>query len=52
MIDRTIPNGVIGRCDKCGGEELFEDGRFYCYEDCRKTSGPVHGEVAGPEQAS
>jgi uncharacterized protein (DUF983 family) len=52
MIDRTIPNGAIGRCPACGGEELFEDGRFVCFGYCRDTSGSVHGEVTGPDPAS
>lgn len=42
---------ILGICRDCGELEIYEDGRYYCTADCQ-TSGPVHGEVAGPEQAS
>jgi len=51
VIDRTIPNGAIGVCPKCGGDDLFEDGRFVCFGTCT-SSGSVHGEVTGPDPAS
>lgn len=52
MVDITIYDGDIGRCPKCGGEDLFENGRFYCYGSCNETSGSVGGEAVGPEPTS
>jgi hypothetical protein len=48
-----MTDGSILTCYRCGGEELFEDGRFYCYGWCNeKTSGSGEGEASGPDPAS